>query len=212
MSFIAEFEVELPMLRATSQAVPEMRLSGTDIVMDEGRPHKFMFTASGTQFDALESALDEDPTVAEYTAVTTLEDTGHYVVTYAETVETTGAYPGAIEQNIVYLTVDLQDGVYTVRARVSDRDALAAFVEYCAEQSIPLRVERIFTENRETEVGYGLTGDQREALTVAYDRGYFDLPRAASLADVGRELGITAQAASGRIRRGQKRLLEATIV
>lgn len=43
MSFIAEFGVELPMLREASEAVPEMEFLGEDIVLENDRPRKFIF-------------------------------------------------------------------------------------------------------------------------------------------------------------------------
>jgi hypothetical protein len=57
-----------------------------------------------------------------------------------------------------------------------------------------------------------LTEHQRRALLRAYDMGYFAEPRNASLEDVADELGYSPSAVSGRLKRGLKSLVEATLV
>ncbi|MEA5389123.1 helix-turn-helix domain-containing protein [Haloarculaceae archaeon H-GB11] len=56
-----------------------------------------------------------------------------------------------------------------------------------------------------------MTETQREALVLAYERGYFDSPRKVSLEEVAEELGITQQSLSSRLRRGHRRLIGATL-
>jgi predicted DNA binding protein len=57
-----------------------------------------------------------------------------------------------------------------------------------------------------------LTDTQREALVLAYERGYFGSPRETSLEEVAAELDITQQSLSSRLRRGHRRLIAATLV
>lgn len=52
-----------------------------------------------------------------------------------------------------------------------------------------------------------LTDRQRECLSVAQRRGYFEVPRACTLAAVADELGIDKSTASETIRRGTARVL-----
>lgn len=211
MSFIAEFRVEIPPLARASTAVPEMEFSGEDIVLEDGRPHKFVFTAHGTQFDAFEAALEDDPTVAEYAVLTKLAETTYYVVTYAASANTRGTYHVAVEQDIAYINIRLQNGEYFVRARVPDRTALATLREYCRENDVPFRLERIYQEEAPSTDAQMLTDAQREALERAYERGYFDTPRETTLETIADDLGISRQAVADRLRRGHKRLIEATI-
>ncbi|WIV66244.1 helix-turn-helix domain-containing protein [Natrialbaceae archaeon AArc-T1-2] len=53
-----------------------------------------------------------------------------------------------------------------------------------------------------------LTDRQREALQVAWDRGYYDVPREGDLETVAEELGITTATASTLLRRAEARLVE----
>ncbi|MFC7008103.1 helix-turn-helix domain-containing protein [Halalkalicoccus salilacus] len=45
---------------------------------------------------------------------------------------------------------------------------------------------------------------------VAYEMGFFEEPRQATLEEVATEIGISARAVAGRLRRGQTTLLERT--
>lgn len=94
--------------------------------------------------------------------------------------------------------------------RFDDRADTAEFHAFCREQNVPLSVERVTTAPVPDGERYGLTGEQREALAVAYRRGYFEEPRRATLGDVAEEIGISARALAGRLRRGQATLLEHT--
>nr|WP_255473553.1 helix-turn-helix domain-containing protein [Halogeometricum sp. CBA1124] len=46
-----------------------------------------------------------------------------------------------------------------------------------------------------------MTDLQRETLALAIRRGYFEVPRSATLSDLAAELGVSKQAVSERLRR-----------
>ncbi len=94
--------------------------------------------------------------------------------------------------------------------RFADADATGTFREFCRSREVPLTIERVSTSPSHREDRYGLTDEQHEALSVAYQRGYFEEPRRATLSDVAEELGISPRAVAGRLRRGQTVLLERT--
>ena len=98
-----------------------------------------------------------------------------------------------------------------IRARVPTREALFAYRDVCREKDIPFRIQRIFEESAAAGDRYGITERQQEALTVALEEGYFDVPRETTLSAVAAKLDISAQALSARLRRGQANLLRNTI-
>lgn len=53
-----------------------------------------------------------------------------------------------------------------------------------------------------------LTDRQRECLTVAFRKGYFEVPRGCTLEDVAEETGVDKSTASETIRRGSSRIIE----
>jgi len=59
---------------------------------------------------------------------------------------------------------------------------------------------------------HGLTSEQREALKLAYEEGYYDDPRGTDQAALADSLGISRQALSARLRRGYRALLATAVV
>ena len=53
-----------------------------------------------------------------------------------------------------------------------------------------------------------VTPKQAEALRMANERGWFEVPRDATLGEIADELGISTQAASDRMRRGMRNITE----
>jgi hypothetical protein len=65
MGYIAEFHLSSPLMQETAAVVPEMVFRTEELSLSE--EPKFVFWASGGDFDRLESALPTDPTVEAYT-------------------------------------------------------------------------------------------------------------------------------------------------
>ena len=93
-----------------------------------------------------------------------------------------------------------------------DHGTLSEFRQYCVDHEIPLTVERVYNPSPpDDDAAYDLTSDQLEAIRLAFDEGYFNIPRETTMTDMGDELGISRQAVSNRLRRGMVQLLEHTI-
>ena len=86
--------------------------------------------------------------------------------------------------------------------RFSDREALSQCQDCCEDAHISLELTRIYNPT-DPEAGpwYGLSEPQREALTLAVRRGYYDIPRGCTTAELADELGISDQAVTERLRR-----------
>lgn len=97
--------------------------------------------------------------------------------------------------------------------RFPDHEALTAFQEFCIDANIEFEVVRIYNPTKpEAGPWYGLTQPQREALVLATEEGYFDIPRQISTKELGRQLGISDQAVTERLRRGMSRLMAHTLM
>jgi hypothetical protein len=57
-----------------------------------------------------------------------------------------------------------------------------------------------------------ITDEQREALVMAFERGYFEEPRETSLEDLAAELDVSASAVGARLRRGMNSLVRMSVV
>ena len=104
------------------------------------------------------------------------------------------------------------------RRRFADRQEFDAFRSFCRENDVDFRLDRLVETDgegaAEGSVGDpgpepldGMTAAQREALVTAHEMGYFDVPRAATLAEVAAELDVAAASLSERLRRAQSHLV-----
>lgn len=211
MGVIAEFAVQLPLLRYASRSVPDMEIQGEDIILEPGGPLKFVFVAYGQDLEKFESALDEDPTVDEFVRLSRLEDRAFYIVVYTDADESKGTYIVATENDIVYLESRVNNGEFHNRAYAPDRAAFKAIFDHCRTNGIPFRVEKLYTEETGLEQEHGLTETQREALVAAYENGYFESPRQITLESLADELDVSRQAVSNRLRKGHQRLIESML-
>lgn len=125
--------------------------------------------------------------------------------------EHVGILTGLHESEVALLTaIGTADG-WNFEVRGDDRDAIADFHEYLRARNVAITIYGIHAL-LEPEVGLGLTEAQEKALRIAYERGYYDDPRRASLGEIAEDLDISRQALAGRLRRGYKRVLESTLL
>ncbi len=91
---------------------------------------------------------------------------------------------------------------WSFEIRFSDREALGQCQDCCEDAHISLELTRVYNPT-DPEAGpwYGLSEPQREALTLAVRRGYYDIPRGCTTAELADELGISDQAVTERLRR-----------
>lgn len=104
-------------------------------------------------------------------------------------------------------TVD--DGTWRIRI-LTDDDGVATFRAACSSADVNAVLERVERPDAATDAA--VTGAQREALLLAYEREYFDEPRANDLGDIAADLDISRQALATRLRRGHKRLIERSLI
>jgi hypothetical protein len=103
--------------------------------------------------------------------------------------------------------------VWRFQLRAPTREALAELIEDCRELGMNPGIQQIVSDTG-NGVGsqWGLTDKQREALLVAYEGGYFEVPRERSLTDLADRLGISRQAFTRRLMRGVGSVLAHTVI
>lgn len=97
--------------------------------------------------------------------------------------------------------------------RAEDAGAISEFQAACRRYGIAAKLTGLHAlaplqGGRE----YDLTDTQREALVLAYERGYYESPRTVTLEEMAEELGITGQSLGSRLRGGIHRLIGRTLV
>lgn len=108
---------------------------------------------------------------------------------------------------VTLLSASCRNCTWTFRLRVDDHAAISRFRETCLENGVRISLTRLLplgaADGRDDE----LTAPQLEALGLAFERGYFDDPRRATLDELAAELDITRQSFAGRLRRGHRNVL-----
>ncbi|WP_084186442.1 helix-turn-helix domain-containing protein [Haladaptatus litoreus] len=99
---------------------------------------------------------------------------------------------------------------WVFRVRFQSHDRLAEFYNHLTAADINLHLDRVFSLTEKDSGGYtlGLTPEQREALVMAYERGYFATPSEITLQEMADELNISSQAFSKRIRGAELKMLD----
>jgi len=167
--------------------------------------------ATGADHEAFGAKVRDQPMVRELHVLDRVGDSGLYRIEWEE--QPTDPIEAISNSDAVVLEARGTSS-WVFRLRFPDHDRLSTFHNYVVERGVDLHVERTYTLGEETERGhrFGLTQEQREALVLALRRGYFETPRAVSLDDLAAELDVTRQAVSNRIRRGNRKVLRATLL
>lgn len=104
------------------------------------------------------------------------------------------------------------DDEWRFELRFPDHDALSAFRTHCTDADVTLSVARVYHPSQPDDgPRFGLTEHQHEALTLAVEMGYYDVPRRCNTVEVADELGISDQALTERLRRGISTLAANTV-
>ncbi|QDX41217.1 helix-turn-helix domain-containing protein [Salarchaeum sp. JOR-1] len=217
MSLIAEFRLTGPglVLRHARNAVPEVDVNVQhEVGIDPQRPILFFWATPDGDADA--SALDDfhdavaaDGSVRDATVLDDLGDRRLYRVQIHEHHDTV-LYPAYVELGAALVGLYSAASGWKVEMRFPHRDALTDFRAACERNGVSFSLHRLYQGVNENEPK-GLTDAQREALRVAMALGYFGVPREAALADVADELDVSTQAASERVRRAVKALVESAV-
>ncbi|SFK63198.1 hypothetical protein SAMN04487950_0276 [Halogranum rubrum] len=208
---IAEFTLDAEVLRESLRAAPELTVRLEQLYSTPDDPLRNVFWATGTGADAFEAALPSDPSITDWVRLETTEIGRLYRITYAPDIVDLELYHIAGEVEGLILDATANDGRYEMRMRFPSRAAFEEFYTRGTALDVRFDLQALYTSQvggREDESV--LTDAQRETLILAFDCGYYDIPRGISLDELGEKLGISDQAVSERLRRATRSLVAAT--
>ncbi|MEF8813938.1 MAG: helix-turn-helix domain-containing protein [Halovenus sp.] len=168
------------------------------------------FWVRGAQAEDVAAAFDSHAGVTNIRLIDGVND--EYLMRVEWDREYVGVLSALSETNLVFLSGTGTEEGWHFEVRGEDREEISKFRAYCQEHGVPIEITAVHALLPIQGEGYELTDPQREALVLAYERGYFDSPRKASLENIAGELGITQQSLSSRLRRGHRRLIGATLI
>ncbi|MUV90398.1 DNA-binding protein [Halapricum sp. CBA1109] len=219
MGLVAEFEIHCPALPLVDVAasVPDAGVV-IDIQFNHGRRPLFITHVTHDDPTPVEAALDATEFVDSWALVGRAGETRRYQIEPALSLQETlgdalddleglralATTESAIER--IEVTPDgwIQSGWF------ANREAFDAFRAFWQDNA-GFTLRRLTRDGDPAEPGEGLTDRQQEALRIAYEMGYFDIPREASLDDIAAELDISPSSLSERLRRAQTHLIETSV-
>ena len=212
MAVLVEFRIDSPILRDALADIPNAVAEIEEY--DDSHPDaaRLFVWVTAPDFDAFETALESDASVAEYERLVTSSSKSFYRLRLSESGSGLLTYRFAIENDIVPLSSRGTHEGWNVRARFPSRQAIADYWEHCRSVGVTFDLRQVFTAEDGTGVtASNLTPEQHEALAVGLEMGYFDVPRETSLQSIADSLGISDTAVSYRLRRGLKTLVKESV-
>lgn len=186
-------------LRPSLCRTPEITIEPEYWTSAETGRRRLFFTAYGTAFDGFETALEIDPTVADPVLVDRYTDRRVYRVALTDRAITLVDATADVGGRLLSCSSS-RDG-WQFQLRFPSRDALVAFNTYCRDQDVSVTVDQLRLAGKESNSVVSLTEKQQELLAVAYEEGYFDVPRRISQNELAERLEISKSAVSQRLRR-----------
>ncbi|SDJ78682.1 hypothetical protein SAMN05216226_10970 [Halovenus aranensis] len=121
-------------------------------------------------------------------------------------------YNAAVNAGGVHLNAQNMNSCWYTKMSFPDKASFTEFWDTISEEPIEteITVMRDGTFHM-SEEAFGLTQKQLEIIWEGLKTGYFEVPRETTLQELGEKLDITTQAASIRLRKGVKTLVENSV-
>jgi len=167
------------------------------------------FWGRGVETDAIAAQFTDHPGVRDIQLVDQVDD--EYLMRCEWVPEYHGVIDGLISPEVILLSAVGTAEEWTFELRGESRESIAEFQEFCDNHGVPVVLTKLHGV-QPLNAKQSLTAAQRDALLLAYERGYFNSPRETTLEEIADELDISQQAVGSRLRRGNRRLLEQVLV
>ena len=196
-------------LGPTLEAMPGVTVDlERQYAIDPERPVAFCRVYTDT-LERFERAVNRDDTIASFERIDRTDETGLYRLCRSDG-DVVQAYREWVAAGGELLECRGANGSWTVEMRFPDRSSFGRYHDFLETEGVSLEVRRLAAGNGSPsdDGGAKLTKSQREALRLAAELGFFDVPRETGLEEIADRLDISTQAVSERLRRGQARLVE----
>lgn len=170
----------------------------------------YFWVQSAVETGDIRRTLEANPAIERVEIVDSVA--GRSLVRVEWRTDASGLLDAIAECDVALLSGVCRSSGCSFEIRADRHEILARFQRRCLDDGLTVTLRNLQSVS-EVTVGteFNLTRSQREALVLAYERGYFRSPREVTLADLGSELGITGQSVGSRIRRGVHRLVGNTV-
>ncbi|SFC45403.1 Predicted DNA binding protein, contains HTH domain [Halobiforma haloterrestris] len=215
MALFAEFDAastEL-VLGPTLEALPSLEVDlERQYAVDPSRPIAFCWMrCADRDRNRLERTLGDDDTVAEFQRIGDAHDGALYRIRRSGS-DIVGAYRRWVALGGELLECRGSNGRWRIEMRFPDREAFTRYHSFLEGEGVEIALHRLSEDDAPSHDDDLLTDSQYEALEIAFESGFFEVPREADLSAIANELEISNQAVSERLRRAQSSLVEEHVV
>ncbi len=191
-------------------SLPEVTIRVLQEVSTDPVSDTSFFVLETDRIEILEHELAADHTVEDAQQVSRYEGWPVYSIEF--TPETLLLGSVVTEHNGFALAAHQHDGGWIERWQLPGRSALQSVWEYANDQAFEFEIRTVREISNSTDIhGTGLTEKQKTTLIHAYNNGYFQKPAEITLEEIADDLDISMNAASGRIKRGMRNIIESAI-
>jgi predicted DNA binding protein len=161
---------------------------------------------SGMDLDGIFESLQDDPTVAEVEVISKFDDEYLFKIQWATSVQV--LFKTLLNREDSALLDAYSSGSeWKLRLVYPCTECFDAVEQECGDLGRDFEVERVYSlAEAFAPDRFHLTEKQYETVMAAYDAGYYDIPRKIKLKELARQLGISHQALSERLRRAHEEL------
>lgn len=208
MSIFGEFRVppRALALSETFESEPGAVVQIDRVVASDMNSLTPYFIVSGVSNEAFEAAASSDESIESLQQIQDAETGTMYRGRWADHVESLAREYTSEGTSILKARGNVSGWV--LRVRFDGRTQIGEFTSHLRDHGFSFDLVRLHEmTSSQTGSQFGLTPKQQDALVTAWQMGYFDLPREASMEAVADELDITPQSLSDRLRRAQKTLI-----
>jgi predicted DNA binding protein len=161
------------------QQVPELEIECERVVQSSEHSILPLLWVRAPDGDAVEAALEEDPTVDRVSCLSAFETESLYRMEWVDHVRL--LLQMITNGDATILDAHGRDGHWQLRALYPDREDFSRTHEFVADHGLTFDVDSIREMNGDPSGRFGLTDDQYDALVEAAKRGYYDVPRSVTL-------------------------------
>ena len=172
---------------------------------------KFFYHIESSDFTRFEEGLRNDSTIGEFERIIETGDE-KAIYSFEYTDEAKIISPVISAANGVVLDMENDGSAWIFNVWMPERTDLVHLWDYADQNDIAIDLLRVNEYASFGTTDAGLTDSQRDALLVAFETGYFEEPRNATLSEVAAELDISQPAAGGLLRRGIRRLIISSMI
>lgn len=211
MASIVEFRVPVEQfaLAQTFEAVPALHVEIERFAAQETDSTIPFVWVTTEDFDAFERALEEDPSVDDFSSLADCGEERFYRMDWVDDVDLVVHL--MLEEDSAISSASTNGESWELQVMCPEHQSVSTVYEFCKENGLSLTVDAIYELDGNEGSKHGLTESQHVSLTKAKELGYYDVPRRISLSELSDELDISHQALSERLRRGHANLIDRTL-